>query len=74
MENAVANSELTDKPAGCLMIVCPHCNCESFRLLAPAPKGGKIGDRLPTGKWRITTAECIACGEQCEPFAPYSPS
>jgi hypothetical protein len=70
----VSNSELTGKPAGCLMIVCAHCNCESFRLLAPAPAGGKLGERLPIGKHRITTAECIACGEQCYPFADYVPA
>jgi hypothetical protein len=67
----MSNTEWTRRPAGSLMIVCPICNCESFRLLAPAPKGGIVGERLPVGKHRITTAECITCGEQCEPFAPY---
>lgn len=66
--------ELIGKAAGSLMIVCPQCSCESFRLLAPAPTGGKLGERRPAGKWKITTAECIACGEQCEPFAPYARS
>jgi len=68
----MSRTELTGKPAGSMMVVCPLCNCESFRLLAPAPEGGKIGDRLPPSKWRITTAECIACGEQCHPFADYA--
>jgi hypothetical protein len=73
MGNAVANSELTGTPATCMMIICPICSCESFRLLAPV-SSGKVGDRLPAGKWRITTAECIACGEQCYPFADYARS
>lgn len=68
----MSNSELIGKAATCRMIVCPHCNCESFRLLAPYSGGGTLGERLPSGKHRITTAECIACGEQCEPFAEYA--
>lgn len=70
----MSSGELVGKEAGSMMVLCPICNCESFRLLAPAPKAGKIGDRMPAGKWKITTAECIACGEQCEPFAPYERS
>jgi hypothetical protein len=72
----VAKNTMIGTPATAMMIVCPICNCEAFRLLAPAPApfAGKVGDRLPSGKWRITTAECIACGEQCEPFAPYERS
>jgi hypothetical protein len=66
------SGELIGKKAGSMMVLCPVCNGESFRLLAPAPHEGKIGDLLPTGKWKVTTAECITCGEQCEPFAPYA--
>ena len=67
-------STLIGKPAGSIMIACPNCDSDAFRLLGPAPQGGKIGDRLPPGKHVITTAECITCGEQCEPFAPYERS
>ena len=31
---------LVGTPATAMMIVCPVCNCESFRLLAPAPVVG----------------------------------
>lgn len=62
-------NSLEGKPAGSLMIVCPTCGGADFKLLGPAPQGGRIGERISTGKHAITTAECIACGEQCYPFA-----
>ncbi len=54
------------KPAKSMCITCTLCKGESFKLLANAPSGAKIGDRLPKGAYNFTHIECQRCGELFE--------
>ena len=67
-------STLEGKPAGTLVAICRVCKGDSFKLLARAPSGAKVGEHYPTGQYHIEVAECLSCGEHCAPFVKPLPA